>query len=328
MSTEFTMRQAAMRVFVAACALVVGVAGCEKKQPAPTAPPAATTAWPARMKVVVSIPPLKGLIEPLLPPGSSVTVLLPPGVSEHGYELPPAQIKEAINADMLVWIGGMEPQVDALSKGNLRAARTDVRLADALGIDVHDDHDHGKAEAHEGHGHGGEGDPHVWLDPQSAKLIVQRVAAKVAALRPVPAGAATTDGSAAAAAESLLARLDALDKEYRDGLASAKVRTIVVGHDAYGWLAKRYDLKTVAISGLSASEPTAGDLQNAKEAVRANGLKAVLKEPQLNPAAAKSIADATGVEVLTLDPLGDGDYFLMMRENLAAIRAALGLGKK
>jgi zinc transport system substrate-binding protein len=278
------------------------------------------------MKVVVSIPPLKGLVEPLLPPGSSVTVLIPPGVSEHGYELPPAQIKEAINADMLVWIGGMEPQIDALSKGNQRASRVDIRLADALGIDVHDDHDHGKGGAHEHHVHGGECDPHVWLDPQTARLIVQRVAAKVAAVRPVPAGAAATDG-AAVAAEAMLARLDAIDKEYREGLAPAKARTIVVGHDAYGWLAKRYNLKTVAISGLTANEPTPGDLQKAKEAVRANGLKAVLKEPQLNPAAAKSIADATGVEVLTLDPLGDGDYFLMMRENLAAIRAALGVGK-
>jgi zinc transport system substrate-binding protein len=290
------------------------------------------------MKVVVSIAPLKGLIEPLLPPGSTVTVLIPPNTSEHGYELPPAQQQEAIKADLLVWIG-MEEKIDAVSKENQRATRVDVRLADALGIEVHDDdhdHDHGKGEAEGGkpgggaheHEHGGEGDPHVWLDPQQAKLIVRAVAKKVAAARPAAGGeGGAGPDEVTAAVDAMCTRLDGLDKEYRDGLAGATTRTIVVGHDAFGWLARRYDLKTVAISGLTAAEPTPGDLQRAREAVKTNGLKAVFKEPQLDPAAAKSIAEATGAQVLTLDPLGDGDYFLMMRTNLKAIRTALGLEK-
>lgn len=315
-----------MRVWVALVVLLGGVCGlvsCGKRTPPGGV---ASKTWPSPMKAVVSIPPLKGLVEPLLPPGSTVTVLIKTGASEHGFEPTAGQVGEVINADLLVWIGGMEPAVDSLSKANPRPGRTDVRLADALGIEVHEhhheDHGAGHADQHDEDEHGGEGDPHIWLDVQNAALIVRAVEAKVVAARP-----SDTAGGHPAHWKSVgvQTELETLDREYRIGLEPAKTRTIVVGHDAYSRLAKRYNLTTVAISGLTASEPTAGDLQRAKEAVRANGLKAVFSEPQLNPAAAKSIADETGVEVLTLDPLGDGDYFKMMRANLAAIRKALGV---
>ncbi|MFT3685202.1 MAG: metal ABC transporter substrate-binding protein [Phycisphaerales bacterium] len=320
----------------------LGVASCRK--PAAPAPAPAAQAWPAPMKVVVSIPPLKGLVAPLLPPGSTVTVLIPPGVSEHGFEIPPAQVREAINADLLVWVGGMEPAVDTLSKANPRPGRLEVRLADALGIAVHEhDHDeHGEAEKggheahadhHDEHEHGAEGeagDPHIWLDPQNAALIVKAVEAKVIAARPsdpVAEGGAGGSGHPAHwKSVGVQAELDTLDQAFRSGLEPAKARTIVVAHDAYARLAKRYALTTVAISGLTATEPTPGDLQKAKEAVRANGLKAVFTEPQISDRAAKSIAEATGVKVLSLDPLGDGDYFKMMYANLEALKQALGVG--
>jgi zinc transport system substrate-binding protein len=340
---RFDLKERTMRGRVIAAAALLGTAAifgvsCDRNKHAPAGgkPAAGITSasppvldWSKPLDVVVSIPPLKGLVEPLLPPGSTVTVLIRPGSSEHGYEIPPADLMKGINAGMLVWIGGMEPAVDALSRENARPGRTDVRLADALGIEVEEDHDHdhgsgaGADHMEHEHTHGGENDPHVWLDPQQAVLIVRAVGAKVAAVRPVvPGGKAT---GAPGAVEEMVAKLNALDQEYREGLVGARTRTIVVGHDAYGWLVKRYDLKTVAISGLTAGEPTLGDLQKAKEAVRANGLKAVFSEPQLSPSAAKSIADETGVEVKVLDPLGDGDYFKMMRANLEAIKSALGV---
>ncbi|HYD00020.1 MAG TPA: metal ABC transporter substrate-binding protein [Phycisphaerales bacterium] len=306
-------------IVFAIIAVGLGLACCSNKDQ-PAAPPPATKPWPAPMSVVVSIAPLKGLVEPLLPPGSSVTVLIPPGASEHGYEIPPARVKDAINADLLVWIGGMEPQVDTISRENRRPNRVDVRLADALKLHIHaHDHGHGKEEEHDHHGD----DPHVWLDPVKAKEIVRAVAEAVMKLRTDDVG----KHDAGAAASALEFKLGELDAELRAKLADAKGKTIVVAHDAYGWLARRYELKTVAISGLNAGEPKPADLQKAKEAVRTHGLRAVFTEPQLSDAAAKSIAAATGVKVLKLDPLGDGDYFKMMRENLAAIREALGLSK-
>lgn len=298
--------------------LGVCLAACQRKPPTPPTP---SIAWPAPLRVVVSIPPLKGLIEPLLPPGSTVTVLIPAGTSEHGYEIPPGTISAAINADLLVWIGGMEPQVDTLSKANQRSTRSDLRLADALKIEVHP-HEHD----HDGHDHDhddGAGDPHFWLDPVMASQIAQTAAVRIKQLRT----SASTPHPVDAAATALESQLLGLDADFRRGLADSKSRTIVVSHDAYGWLAKRYNLKTVAISGLNANEPAPSDVQKARETIKSNGLTAVFSEPQLSPAAAQSIAQATGVTVLTLDPLGDGDYFKFMRTNLAALRKGLGVDK-
>lgn len=324
---RFALRRLTMRIWnmaaVAGLVAAVGVAGVGlvacKSEPEVKPKPAAAP-WTTPMKVVVSIAPLKGLVEPLLPPGSTVTVLIPPSKSEHGYEPTSGDLATVINADMMVWIGGMEAAVDKLASKNARAARTDLRLADALKLHIHA-HDHGHGEdGHDHSDHHGD-DPHVWLDPVKAKQIVRAVADSVKQVRTDTAGKHSAD----AAAMAMDGKLDALDGEYKAGLAPAKTRTIVVAHDAFGWLAKRYDLKTVAISGLTASEPKPGDIQKAKDAVKANGLKAVFREPQLSQAAAKRIADDTGVEVLVLDPLGDGDYFKMMRDNLGAIRKALGL---
>lgn len=310
-----------MRAWSLAVAVVLaGVAfsGCRK------AGTGAAAAWPAPVRAVVSIPPLKGLVEPLLPPGSRVTVLVRPGASEHGFEPTPAQVSEAVNADLLVWMGGMEPAVDRLAAANPRPGRADVRLAEVLTMDMHQDaHDHGPGEEHD---HGAQGDPHAWLDPVTAKEIVRAVGAKVAAGRPALSGAGARSHPGGAAVQAQLDALDALDREYRAGLADASGRTVVVAHDAYGWLARRYGLRMVAISGLTAAEPAPGDQQRAREAVRAGNVRAVFTEPQISDRAARGIAEATGVRVLTLDPLGDGDYFKMMRANLVALRTGLGLG--
>ena len=105
---------------------------------------------------------------------------------------------------------------------------------------------------------------------------------------------------------------------------NAETRTIVVGHDAYGWLARRYSLNTIAIAGLNAQEPTNKAVQAAIAAIRQRGAKAVFVEPQLSQAAGKRIAERTKVPVLLLDPLGDGDWFRMMESNLESLKKGLG----
>nr|MCU0688696.1 metal ABC transporter substrate-binding protein [Phycisphaerales bacterium] len=120
-------------------------------------------------------------------------------------------------------------------------------------------------------------------------------------------------------------RLGALDAQYRTAVDAlpADRRTIVVAHDAYSWLAKRYGLETVAIKGLTAQEPAPADLARAIATVRDRKISTVFIEPQVSSKASHRVAEATGARVAMLDPLGNGDYFRMMTDNLAAIRAAL-----
>lgn len=275
------------------------------------------------LKVVVSIAPLKGLVEPLLPRGSTVDLIVPPGVSEHGYEAPPSKLAAMQNADLVVTIGlGLEPQVDKFLAQNKNDKRVALKFADLVGVVAAHDH-----SAHE-HKHDGsccnhESDPHLWLDPVMVRQFTEKLAANIAERFPASEGSGD-EHPALVAAKKQAERIDALDAAYRAAAENAQVRTIVVGHDAYGWMARRYSLSTIAIAGLTAQEPTHKAVQSAVAAISKRGAKAVFVEPQLSPAAGKRIADQARVPVLTLDPLGDGDWFAMMERNLDALKKGLG----
>lgn len=271
------------------------------------------------LRVVVTIPPLRGLVEPLLPKGSTVEVLIPPGASEHGYEIPPAKLAAAASADLVVSIGlGLEPQVDKLLKEKPRSGRTEVRAAAALGVEKagqedHAGHDHVHDETCD-HGHAG--DPHVWLDPVMARALVVHITGVLTKMGAAP--------SASAVAE-LVARIDRVDGRYAATLKDAPRRVLVVAHDAYGHMAERYKLEVVPLAGLHAGEPKPADIKRAVEVMRAKGVTTVFVEPQLNKGAAERLAAAVGAKVAVLDPLGDGDWFGLMERNLGAIAGSLGV---
>ncbi|MGH7132063.1 MAG: metal ABC transporter substrate-binding protein [Phycisphaerales bacterium] len=302
---------------------VLALVACDSKPQATTMPAGKTTpasappsdrdgqAEAARpLKVVVSIPPLKGLVEPLLPAGSTIEVLIPPGASEHGYELPPQKLAAASMADLIITVGlGLEPQIEKFMKDRPRAGRKEVRFADVPGLslpgaDKHAGHDH---KDHD-HDHDHTIDPHLWLDPVAAKSLVGRLGEVL--------------GVAPAAAKQQQ-RIDQVDAAYRSTLGAAKRRTIVVAHDAYGHLAKRYGLEVIALSGLNAGEPKPADLKKAADVMRDKGLTTIFIEPQLGRAPADRLAAALNAKVAVLDPLGDGDWFALMDKNLVALAAAL-----
>lgn len=304
-------------------------------QPQPQSGPApAERAQAAVPRVVVSIAPLKGLVEPLLPPGTRVVMLVPPGVSEHGYEIPPAGLAELARADLVVYVGmGLEPQVEKFLATHARSGRRVVEFADLSSAPAaspagtptptidHTAHRHDESGAciHP------EGDPHLWLDPVQAGGLVERVAAELQAWGESRGLSLAERAAIAERAKALLQRLDALHLSYSARLAKTLRKRIVVTHDAFGLLATRYGFQTVALKGLNAGEPTPKALEAAAKAVRAEGIPVVFVEPQLSKAAGERLAAALGVPTRTLDPLGTGDYFDFMLKNLDALALALGV---
>jgi zinc transport system substrate-binding protein len=239
-----------------------------------------------RTQVVASFYPLAFAAEQVAP-GADVHDLTPPGVEPHDLELPPREIERIRDADAVLYLGdGFQPAVEDALSG---AQGTTVDLLP----------------------HGTD-DPHVWLAPLEFAKLVERTARALG-------------GDAG----PLVSRLDALDAEYRAGLADCDRRTIVVSHAAFGHLADAYGLTQVALSGL-APEAEAGprDLERTAEEVRDEGVTTVFVEPLAPRREAETIARETDTELAVLDPIegatDGGDYFSLMRANLAALRQALG----
>ena len=119
-------------------------------------------------------------------------------------------------------------------------------------------------------------DPHVWLDPIRYAEIARRIATAL---------------ESPAAAEPFAAELEALDEEFSRGLADCERRELVTSHEAFGYLAERYGLEQIAVTGLSPeAEVDPGRLEDVVDAVRENGATTVFVEPLVSPRIAETVA--------------------------------------
>lgn len=223
--------------------------------------------------------------------------LTPAGTEPHDLEVTPDAVRTIASADLVLLLGhGFQPQLERAAGSGSRV----LRLLDTHGLRLAPN-----------------GDPHVWLDPRRFALVVRRVARALHR----PAG-------------PLLAELAALDRDYRRGLASCRRHELVTTHEAFGYLAQRYGLRQVAITGLAPeSEPSPRTLQRVVETVRRTHATTVFTEPLTSPKLAQTVAREAHARTAVLDPIegltpderraGD-DYLTLMRRDLHELRRALG----
>jgi zinc transport system substrate-binding protein len=276
----------AMSRFIAFAAVLFVVAGCGGSDE-------------DRRTVVAGFYPLAWAAEQVVAGAEldlEVVNLTPAGGEPHDLELSPRDVESVRDAEVVLYVGGgFQPALE-----DAVAERTGPSLDVLLTAE--------------------ESDPHVWLDPVRFVRIVSEIAFTI------PLGAS-------GAGESFL-ELNALDEEYRRGLADCERRELVTSHAAFGHLAERYGLRQIALSGTSPeAEPSPRALEQLAERVRASGATTVFAEPLVSDRVARTIAGEVGAEVAVLDPLeglseerldAGEDYVSVMRENLAALREALG----
>jgi zinc transport system substrate-binding protein len=185
----------------------------------------------------------------------------------------------------------------------------------AHGHDHDHDHDHGHAaeagaahgddahDAHDDHAHGdhahGAVDPHLWLDPENARVWLDAMAAALAAAD--PANAATYAANAAAGR----AELDALKAEIAATLAPVRGRGFVVFHDGYQYFERRFGVTAAgAVTVSDAAAPSAARVAQIRARLEELGAGCIFAEPQFPDRVVRAIADGTGARVGVIDPLG------------------------
>jgi zinc transport system substrate-binding protein len=168
-------------------------------------------------------------------------------------------------------------------------------------------------------------DPHFWLDPLLMADLGDEVADALVDRDPEHADAYRDN------AADLRVDLRELDQSYAEGLANCERSTVVVSHDAFGYL-DRYGLEFAPISGLSpGAEPTPADLSRLQDLIRAEGITTVFSERLVSPRMSETLADDLGIRTAVLDPIEglsdetqDEDYLSLMRANLTALQEANG----
>ncbi len=286
-----------------------------------------------KLSIVASFYPMYDFAKRIAGDHAEVTCLVPAGTEPHDWEPSSKDMKTIQEADFLIYNGaGMEHWVkdvlDGLGSGTkLTAVETskDVKL---LELEEDDDHDHEeKKDDHDhDHDHGGT-DPHVWLSPLNAKIQMKNICD---ALSEKDSEHKT---EYAANLDKANADFDTLDSEFHKGLDSLPNKTIVVSHQAFGYLCEAYGLTQMPIEGVEAdAEPNAQEMKEITEFVKEHNVKVIFTEELVSPKVAQAIAEATGARVEELNPLegltdeelkAGEDYLSVMRENLKALEGAL-----
>ncbi|MCR4419277.1 MAG: zinc ABC transporter substrate-binding protein [Clostridia bacterium] len=311
-------------VLVLLLAVFLAVSGCGSRT--------ASTGFAEKPLVCATIYPLYDFAAKLAGDRATVRLLLPPGADVHEWE-PGVEVLRALQqADLLVYNGaGLEPWVErVVASADSPRLRT-VEASKGIELLPLSQEEAGAQEAdssvREAGAPLGRYDPHLWLDPRRAR---QQAANILEGL--VAADSAGRDYYTARY-RVLARRLEQLDFLYRTLLEGRNRHTFVVSHAAFGYLASRYGLEQIALTGAHAeAEPGPRELVQVVDLARRLDLRYVFVDELHGRRVAQALARELGAEVLSLHPLASltaeelaagEDYFSLMEENLVQLYRGL-----
>lgn len=309
------------RVLPLAAAALVGLAACSA--PGGTAP--AETP-----RVVAAFYPLEWVATEVMGSHGSVGTLTDPGMEAHDLELSAQQVASLATADLVIHLSDFQPAVDeAVAQSSATAVIDAADVVDLLPVaeehshEEHADEDHSDDEGADEHDHG-DLDPHFWQDPTRMSVLLEAVRDELVELDPDNAD------DYRANAETAIGELAELDEEYSSALAECVRREFITTHAAFGYLAARYELTEIGVSGVNPDdEPSPARIAEIHDEATAHGITTIFFETLTSDAVAASIAGDLDLETAILDPL-EGvteqspgtDYPSIMRANLSALAQA------
>jgi len=289
----------------------------------------------AEIKVVASIKPIHSLASYLMDGVNKPDLIVDGYASPHGFALKPSHAKMLQNADLIFWVGEdlenfLEKPLNSIAKKAEKIELMEIKELKKLKFrernifDEHDDHghkdddhdDHAKKEddhddhghddehkedghddhGHEGHAHG-EYDPHIWLDPSNAKIILNEMAEHLIE---------NDQNNASVYKENLNKALKDIDKLLKDVKSELnKDFKSIVFHDAYQYFEKRFNVNVLGAFTVNTDVlPGAEQLSEIREIIEHDKVSCIFSEPQFNPDIINAVAKDMDVKTGVLDPLG------------------------
>jgi zinc transport system substrate-binding protein len=239
-------------------------------------------------------------------------LIMPVGVEVHEFEPTPKIMTKLYHSKLIVYSGaGLQPWMHRFA--DIKKSFDMSRFVQIHYVQSRD----GKKVA----------DPHYWLDFDNMIAMAKALRDKFDTM--FPKNKAIYDANT----KAYIQKLQKLDETYAKKLSTCKKHTIVVGHNAYSYLARRYDFQIDSISGLAPdAEPSAAVLKKIITDIKTKGINTIFFEPFDNSSVENSIAKEAGIEGTTLQPVANitadehkrgATYFSLMQENLGKLARAL-----
>lgn len=250
--------------------------------------------------VAVTIPPEQEFVERVGGDHARVVLLVPPGADPHTYEPPPGVIADLAGADIYAVVGsGIE--FELAWKDKIAAMNHGMLIVDcSRGIDLISTGEDG----HRGT------DPHIWVSPRNAKVMVENICQGFIEVDPANADEYRRN------ADAYLEELDALDREITGALARSGVTKIMVYHPSWAYFARDYGLEQIPIEN-EGKEPSPRGIEHLIEQAKEEHITVVFASPEYSSRSAEVIAREIGGTVVLVSPLAK-DYLANMRHVASA----------
>jgi zinc transport system substrate-binding protein len=268
-------------------------AGCGKQPPA--------EGRGEKIVVAVTILPQKAFVEAVCGDLAEVIVIVPPGNSPGNYEPTPQEMESFSRASVYFTIGVPTEKANILPK----AENMEIVDLPALVSKEYSDRELSP----------GERDPHMWLSPKRAKVMVEAIEETMAALDSENAQTYREN------AEAFLKELDRVDTKIKETFDAVQNKTFIVFHPSYGYFADDYGLEMVALEQ-DGKEATPQHLQDMIDFAKAENIKVIFSQAEIDSKQPDAFAEEIGGEKVMLDPLSE-DYIANLERMAEAISGAM-----
>lgn len=302
--------------FLPVASLVLALSACGN-------PSSQVDAYKTQITVAASFYPIEEIVHQVGGTHVNVVELTPAGQGAHDVQLTAKQLTVLSTSSAVFYISdGFQPEVEK-AVASLPGSVVPVDLLQSITLlDVVAQLDGTEGET-DGEVLASGKDPHVWLDPANMIAMTTAVADALSQLSP------EFSTQFNAAAKSYIAELQTLGNEIDTKLATCESRVLVTSHRAFAYLAKRANIREVAIAGVNPEEePSAKSLEAIASFARADKVSTIFFETLLPADLAKTLADKVGATADLLDPVegissadiaGGASYISIQRDNLSRL---------
>lgn len=244
-----------------------------------------------------------------------VSTVIPSGIEPHEFEPKPQDITNLLSSDLVVYNGAgfetwIEKTIPDLQKNDVKIVKV------SQGIELISSSDQESPL-----------DPHIWLDPVIAQQIVDKIASELQEINPENSTQYKQN------ADQFKAQLQGLDQKYLTMMPTCTNRDVITSHNAFGYLAARYNFNVTSIAGISPEdEPSSQQLAQIVNIARSKNIKYILFESLVSPRLSDTIAQEVGASTLVFNPLeglteeevaNNENYLTIQNKNLENLRTAL-----
>ncbi|TCP70196.1 metal ABC transporter substrate-binding protein [Baia soyae] len=316
------MRKQYLYGIVASCLFLTSVIGCSSKESKDS------TNQNGSVSIVTTLYPLEDFAKKIGGSHVQVTNIVPAGTEAHDFEPSAKDLAKLSKANIFLYHGSGFESWTEKAASNLGKNKTKiVNASEGLASEEVSKESETKGEHDHEHDHKGM-DPHVWLDPTLAKKESRKIYDALVSADPTHKEEYTKNFA------ELEKQFDQLDGEFQMMAKKATKKEFVTSHAAFSYLAHRYGLKQISISGLSPEdEPTPKELKAIIDEAREHQVKYIFFETLVSGKIADVVKNEVKAEALILNPLeglttedikNKQDYFSVMRKNKENLAKALG----